>query len=262
MDALLSAQAGTALLIGGPEFFSIHAGSPGQAIPRRAEEIHLLFGEARDLQVLEGVDRDEVARRLELEADARDALQLSLILLDPESPSEIRSGAAVELDELLGRDECHERLERVLYAHPLPADGDLDGALAHSEGRAPTTHQLLRDFEALQPAISEVRCAWVEVPDRLFESAADRRRFQAAAVREGLFRDLVLIRRDGSSIDSFLVTVLLKPAIRAIRGHREVMLAWMTPMRQRREAARWADVSEVAEEAADAPRPDSSLRSE
>src|SRR5690349_10055581 len=101
MDALLSAWAGTAVLIDGPALFSIHAGSGGETIPCRAEELHLIFGEGRDIQVLTNVTRDEVARRLEEEVDAAEALQLALILLDPEASVDIRQEAAIELEDYL-----------------------------------------------------------------------------------------------------------------------------------------------------------------
>jgi hypothetical protein len=188
MDALISAQAGTALLIQGPNLASIHAGSPNRTIPRRAEEAHLLFGEARDLHVLEGVDRDEVVRRLTREVDSAEALQLSLILLDPELSAEIRSEAAEELDSLLTEEECREGVERILFAHPLPQEADLSGVLVCSE-QTPRVQDLLGRLADLQPAIAEVWRTWIALPDSLFASPAKRQRFQAALVREGLFRE-------------------------------------------------------------------------
>lgn len=232
MDALISAQAGTALLIQGSDLASIHADSPDEAIPRRAEEAHLLFGEAQDLQVFEGVDRDQVVRRLRREVDSTEALQLSLILLDPELPGEIRSEAAEELDGLLAEKECREGLERVLFAHPLPQAADLPGALAHSEEES-RVQGLLRHLEDLQPSIAEVHRAWIVVPDSLFQSPADRRRSQAALVREGLFRELVLVRRAGTSIESFLLSSLLHPVLRKFldAGKRKELQSRLKPWR-------------------------------
>jgi hypothetical protein len=231
MDALISAQAGTALLIQGSDLTSLHVDSPDLAIPRRPEEVHLLFGEALDLQVLEGVDRDQVVRWLTREVNSTEALQLSLILLDPELSVEVRSEAAEELDGLLAEGEPREGLERVLFAHPLPQDADLSGALAHSE-QAPRVHDLLSQLADLQPLIAEVHRAWIVLPDSLFESPADRRRFQAALVREGLFRDLVQVRRAGTSIEAFLITALLNPVLRkSVQKLRPVMQALTAPFR-------------------------------
>jgi tetratricopeptide (TPR) repeat protein len=251
MDALISAQAGTALLIEGTKLASIHAHAPEQTMPRRAEEVHLLFGEGLDLQVLQGVDRDQVVRRLAREADSAEALQLALILLDPEMPGEIRTEAAEELDGLLAKEEYREGLERVLYAHPFPSEADLSGALAHSEGHSPRVQNLLYQLVDLQPSIAEVRSAWTDLPNTLFVNPAERQRFQAALVREGLFRELVLVRKAGTSVESFLVTALIHPVPRKFQGYRPAMQAWVAPFRrQARTTERREQALEVAEEVA------------
>jgi hypothetical protein len=231
MDALISAQAGTALLIEGTKLASIHTHAPEQVIPRRAEEIHLLFGEGLDLQVLEGVDRDQVVRRLALEANSAEALQLSLILLDPEMSEEVRTEAAEELDGLLVEEECREGLERVLYAQPFPSEADPLGALAHSEAHSPRVQEFLRQLVDLQPSIAEVRSAWASLPDTLFVNSVERQRFQAALVRVGLFREFVLTHRAGRSIEAF---ALLSPDLRMFHGYRSVVQAWAAPFRQHR----------------------------
>lgn len=215
MDALISAQASIALLIEGSNLASIHAGSPEGTIPRSAEEAHLLFGDAQDLQVLEGVDRDQVVRRLTLEADSAEALQLCLILLDAELSSEIRSEAAEDLDALLAEGECREGLERILFAHPLPQEADLPGALAYSE-QAARVQDFLGQLGDLQPSIIEVHRVWIGVPDSLFENSADRRYFQAVLVREGLFRGLSLVYRAGTPVEDLLLTARLNPALSKI----------------------------------------------
>jgi len=233
MDALISAQAGTALLIQGSDLASIHAGAPEQAIPRRVEEVHLLFGEAADLEVLESVDRDEFVRRLTREVAATEALQLFLILLDTDMPEEIRREAAEELDSALADSECREAVKRVLYAHPLPATAELPSALAYAEGPAPRVQNLLRQLGDLQPAIAEVRRAWFAIPDALFASPGDRQRFQAALVRASLFREFVLDVRAGISVESFLATALLNPVLRMFQGYQLVMQVWAAPFRRR-----------------------------
>jgi hypothetical protein len=227
MDALISAQAGTALLIDGANLTSIHANAPERAIPRRAEEVHLLFGEGFDLQVLEGISRDQVVHQLAREADSAEALQLSLILLDSELPGEIRSEAAEELDGLLAEKECREGLERVLYAHPFPAGADPSGAMAHSEGHALRVQDLLHQLIALQPSIADVLRAWTSLPDALFVNSTERRHLQTILVREGLFWELVLVRCARISIETFLVDALLK-----LPQYSEEIRAWAAPFHQ------------------------------
>lgn len=246
MDALLSAPAGVAILIEGSEYSSIHAAAPLRRITRRAEEIHLILGEASELQLLENVDFGYVVRQLEQETDATKALQLTLILLDSELPEAVRSKAADELNEILVRDGRGELLERVLYAHPLPPDADLSGALGLAHGRASNVHELLRNLEILQPAIQETRRAWDEIPDELFEGAAGRRRLQAAAVRTGLYKNLALAHLDGTAIDSSVDAALLNPTIHAVEGHRQAIIAWVALLR-RPQKMRWERATEVAE---------------
>src|SRR6185295_13844394 len=82
MNAVISGQAGIALLLDGEEISSLHAGRPGQAVLRSPGEVSLLFGEAKDLQFLEETDVEEVSGWLERASDEVDALHLALILLD------------------------------------------------------------------------------------------------------------------------------------------------------------------------------------
>jgi DNA-directed RNA polymerase specialized sigma24 family protein len=249
MDALISAQAGTALLIQGSDLASIHANSPERAIPRRAEEAHLLFGEAQDLQVLEGVDRDEVVRRLICDVDSAEALQLLLILLDSELSGEIRSEAAEELDGLLVEDECRQGLERILFAHPLPQEAHLSGAFACSE-QTPHVQNLLSHLADLQPSVAEVRRAWIALPDSLFASTVDRRRFQAVLVREGLFRELVLVRRAGTPVEFFLLSSVLNPVLRKLlgSGKRQELQRWLKPWQGGREGGKHRPLQELRTE--------------
>jgi RNA polymerase sigma factor (sigma-70 family) len=232
MDALISAQAGVALLIHGTDLASIHASAPEQAIPRRAEEVHLLFGEAQDLQVLQDVDREQVARRLMQEAATAEALQLSLILLDHEMSEEIRREAAEELDGLLAEKEHRKKLECVFYAHSLPVPGDISGALALAENYAPRVHNLLRRLADLQPFIAEARRAWIGIPDMWFANPAERSRFHAALVREGLFRNLVIVRSKGIPVESFAALARLNPGLKKIHGYRTVIHALVRPFRE------------------------------
>ncbi|HEX3554989.1 MAG TPA: hypothetical protein VIA62_17325 [Thermoanaerobaculia bacterium] len=207
-----------------------------------------------DLQVLEAVDRDEVVRRLTVEVDSAEALQLSLILLDSELSREIRSEAAEDLDGLLADEECREGLERILFARPLPQEADLSGALVHSE-QATRVQDLLSQLTDLQPSIVEVHRAWIVVPDSLFESPADRRRFQAALVRQGLFRELVLARRAGISVESFLSTTIPYSALKKfIQEYQPVMEALIAPSHRRALHTRRQDRTSKKEVDIAAPR--------
>lgn len=256
MNALLSAPAGVAILIEGAEYSSIHADAPRQRIPRRAEEIHRLRGEASDLQLLQDVDLEPIAQLLEEETEATEALQLALILLDSEISSPVRREAAEELEEILKVAGLGGRLEGVLYAHPLPPEADLATAIDLAGETAPKAHELLRDLGSLQPVIREIRHAWDDLPDETFESAAGRRRLQAAMVRAGLFRALVLASLPGAAAESLAETAFARvdDAISAVDGYDRAILSWVMRLPQR-QATRWARASEVAEGPVPSPKP-------
>ena len=101
MEAVISGQAGVALLVDGESLSSIHVHALDEAVPRRAGEFHYLFGGADDLIFLEDVSLDNARRQLTAASDGRDVLQLVLMLSRPQRPPDIRKDAATELDELL-----------------------------------------------------------------------------------------------------------------------------------------------------------------
>jgi RNA polymerase sigma factor (sigma-70 family) len=220
MDALISARAGIAVLIEDQGLALLQAGSLGEAIPCQAEELHLLFGEALDLQILEGMNRNEIVQRLDREAAGQDALQVALILLDPELPGEIRYEAAKDLNLLLVKAEIREALESILFAYPLPAEADLLGALAHAH-RQGWARGLLVRLQHLQPFIEKAHHAWLSIPDRLFASSSERDSLRAMLIRGGNFRTLAVTLRENAP-----TAPLLAEALRLHPIYGEVIRAW------------------------------------
>ncbi len=127
MDALISGRNGVALVIDGDHLASIHADEPERDVARQPAELRFLIGEGRDFEPVENTSRAEIVRRLVLARDREDALQLALILIDPELTSGTRQEAAEELEELLAQEDVVDYLEGVLYAQPLPEGTDLPG---------------------------------------------------------------------------------------------------------------------------------------
>jgi tetratricopeptide (TPR) repeat protein len=101
MEAVISGQAGVALLVDGDALSSIHVHDPTTIVARRAGEFHFLFGAASDLVFVEDVSADEVRQTLQAAADGEDVAQLTLLLLAPDRAEEVRRTAAEELAELL-----------------------------------------------------------------------------------------------------------------------------------------------------------------
>ena len=234
MEAVLSGQAGIALLMRADEFSSIDIDSPDVTVPRRAADFHLLFGGANDLIFLENVQQEEVTRRLVAAVDGEESLSLLLITLDPELSHEVRREAAVELDELLAKDAVREQLDRIMLAQPLPPSADATGALeAYREADAEQARRFVEDLLRLQPAVIQVRSAWEAIPQSLFDAQEEdsRSHFHTVAVHQGLFRDCVLSLSETGNADRLLFDGLQNPEVTSIRNHREVLRAWAEPFR-------------------------------
>ena len=232
MDAIISGRAGVAFLIEGEVFKSFDVEDPATLLPRARADLRLLFGEAPDLEFLEGVDHAAAARHLERAFNCASALDLALILLDPELTDDLRGDAAEELERLLSERPVADYLENVLYARPLPAAADLSGALARSaDGRLPKLSETLQILEGYQPSVRAVRAAWDALPAQLFGGEQQKDDFQAAAVREGLFRQLSTEVANGprARLGEFILRALTNRAITSLGHHREVIQRWTAP---------------------------------
>ncbi|MDT5269405.1 MAG: hypothetical protein QOH49_1591 [Acidobacteriota bacterium] len=232
MDAMISGRAGVAFLFEGEVFASFDVEDPSTLLPRRPADIRLLFGEAPDLEFLEDVDHAAAARHLERAFNCASALDLALILFDPELTDDLRDDAAEELERLLSEQPVADYLENVLYARPLPTSTDLAGALArYTDGRLPKLSATLQILEGYQPSIRAVRAAWDNLLAQLFGGEQQKADFQHAAVREGLFRQLVIEAARGphARLGDFILRSLTNRSITTLGHHREVIQNWTSP---------------------------------
>ena len=152
-----------------------------------------------------------------------DAFHLALLLLDGHLQPDTRRDASLELEELLGSEGVLDHLEKVFLAHPLPRDADLQGAFFHKAGSAVEVDRFLRTLSALQMTISEICWAWKEIPAEVFGGEGERIAAQAAAVRGGLFRDLVRSRAKSGDSQRFWMDAMLHPPIPELRNQRAVL---------------------------------------
>jgi small subunit ribosomal protein S6 len=231
MNAVISGQAGVALLLDGDRVFSLRAGQSGEAVRRSPAEVRLLLGDARDLQFLERIELEEVRSRLERASEEVDALHLALILLDETLEADTRRIAAEELEERLGTEGIQRFVENVLHAHPLPRGADLAGAGSSCPKDAELSRYLLDRLGAHQGVINEVHFAWEKISEDLFEGKPDRAHARSTVVREGLFRDLVVLLASKDSLHAFLKRSLLNNQFRRIRNHRKILRAWVSSLR-------------------------------
>jgi len=101
MNALISGTAGRALVIDGNSLKSFDLDDPSNLAVRQQADMPYLFGEGRDLRIIENADLESIAKELKSDSDLSLALDLSLISLDGEMEEDIRKDAMHELDELL-----------------------------------------------------------------------------------------------------------------------------------------------------------------
>jgi len=234
VNAVISGQAGVAVLVDGMKLASIHAGSHGEVIDRRPQEVRFLLNDALDLEFLENIGPDEASRRLETATAKYDALHLALILLDEELSSDTRQTAAQELEELLGEgQEVADFPARVLFSRPFPRGADPAGARACCTVQTPRVRGLIENLVELQPVISEVFQAWQQIQVDVFGSKEDRIQVLATAVKEGIFRDFVLLRAADSTAEAFRALALLKPSFVAIKKHRLIIRKWLSALQVR-----------------------------
>lgn len=123
-----------------------HAHSLEEVVRRRSRDVPYLLGDAQDLQFIEDVGIEDVSSRLALATSQMDALHLALILLDSELEVDTRRTAAEELEEELEKPDVARFVEGVLYAHPLPREGDLSGARSSCTGRTARVQGMLRNL--------------------------------------------------------------------------------------------------------------------
>ena len=82
-----------------------------------------------------------------------------------------------------------------------------------------------------QTALDEVGRAWEALPASLFGGEDERVRARDAFVRVGLFHAFTGARRAGQSVDACAALALSAPEVRALRGHRSIVQAWIAPLR-------------------------------
>jgi hypothetical protein len=198
MNAIISGQAGVAMVLDGDEVAALRVGSGESASTCRLEDFAFLFGDADDLLFLDDVEIPQVAERLTHEFEKELALQLTLVLLDHGLSPRTRRVAGEELEVLFSRESTKSFVEGVLYARILPFGSDLTGAHSCIPGNATRVNILLQELAANQSHIAAVQMAWEVIPADLFGGSMERSQIHAAAVRAGWFREIVTWRSRGA----------------------------------------------------------------
>jgi len=233
MDAVISGIAGKALLLEGDSLTSFDVEDMSHSTKRYPSDLSFLFGDARDLRLMEGSDIASIKRELQLASDKQCALDLALISLDPELPTDIRIEAVEDLEVLLTDEFVEKSLESVLYGRPLPEAADINGAIeCCNKAKVARAKASLKRLKDHQPSISEVSKAWDAVPTNLFGGREQRTEFQQTAVTAGLFRALALTRETQATIGLFFVNAGLNTSIQRLPNYRDILQRWSAPFRE------------------------------
>jgi hypothetical protein len=189
--ALISGQAGVAVLLKGGRAQSFHLDGPA-GIERRWEEIPQIFGDCTDVVVVEGIEHEAVAARLELEWTKQRCLSLCLLLLDIESNPESRLSAIRDVEEFLAAPEVADFLLARLFVAVMPDSADLIGAInrAHSQNAAKLV-DILEEVAGHQEEIDRCRSAWDALPAQNFRDEHSKEGVAFALVQAGAFHQVV-----------------------------------------------------------------------
>ena len=224
MNAIISGRSGRALLIDGEALKSFEVDDPSTLTSRQQADLPYLFGEGADLHTLENTTIKDVEIELRNDCHFTWALDLTLIAMDAELPTNIRKEALDDLEALLVTNNTLVQVENILYARPLPEDADLKGSLDLCRSSASiVVQEFFLQLEECQPEISKICNAWESIPTKLFDNHEARETFRVVAVSEGYFRYL-------SKETSMFVTSFERDSdtsrIKELPNYKQVLQEW------------------------------------
>lgn len=227
MKALISGQAGLAIVRDGDHFCKVSEESPSTLVRIPPSDVRWLFGSTSDLREFDADTVEALLNEIKIRQSSDQALHLTLILLDRDEPLVIRKEAAECLSELFEIEEVLTYVSNRLYSAPMPDVADLDQAMELCKEDS-VTQGLLERLLADQQEIRDRWEVWENLPIRMFGSLEDKRRFRSEATREGAFRQFV---QDRDRKDWALYQMLSHPEFRGNPKARAVFQAWHEPFR-------------------------------
>jgi tetratricopeptide (TPR) repeat protein len=228
MDALISGQAGIAVMIQGNEVSFFRTDLPSQELQCSPESIPYLLAGANDVAEVKATAKGEVLARLNLAWRRDRALQFVLISLDRFEADEDRMLAIECLEELFSDTKVYEHVGDRLYLAPLPPDSDPVGALSFARS-SPQVGRFLTELQDDQAQIRRFRTAWDDLPLSLFETESAKREFREAAVASGAFRLLVRAWADAAAFG--LATIQCHKSLMALPNYRKILQLWLGPLK-------------------------------
>src|ERR1700693_712897 len=229
MKALVSGQAGLAVLLEGDHVSSLHVDS-AEEVPRSGGDILHLLSEATDVFELDQATLESANEALERAWRKDRSLQLTLVLLDAEADPEARQLSVECLEEFFADASVLEFVANRLYAAQLPPLSDLVGALllTEAQGCAQVAH-FLEDLGGHQKDIQLARESWDAIFSGRFGSQQVKAHFGQALVVLGAFRNLV--HALPAQRDAILLECMTNSSFSQFPDNRNILMTWAAPLR-------------------------------
>lgn len=229
MDALISGQAGIAVLVQGNDVTVVTAESESRGIRYSPDAVPYLLAGATDVIELKAASRNDVLGQLRLQGQLDRALQCMLILLDKGETIENRKLAVECLSDYFGNGQVLEHVANRLYSAPLPRVGDAETAVSLAQGFR-SLERFLRELGTQQAQIESVRRMWDDLPVSLFETETAKQEFREVAITRGAFRLLASIGSDPTEFG--LVAIQCHQNLSALPNYRKILNVWLAPFKQ------------------------------
>jgi tetratricopeptide (TPR) repeat protein len=199
LRALISGQAGVAVIIDGDEVVSVDVESR-QRVARSQQDWPWLLNDADDICQLEETSEAQAIAELDIAWRKDRSLHLALILLDRETEHQTRAQCLDLLEQFLTDGAISKHVLYRLHVAPFPANADVRQAIAIAKKRrCAKVNSILQQTQEAQPCIARSRQAWDLLPPDIFGSSAAKESFGFRAVESGLFAAISSAREVDSS---------------------------------------------------------------
>jgi len=230
MEALISGQAGVAVLIHGDTVASFTIDEPDVLVELSSSAIPYIFSQVTDLVEVRGLSKEKALAELKIAWGKDRILQLTLLLLNSEDTEEVRTSAAECIEEFLTNSELKNFLLDRLFMAPSPIIGCTAEAIGIAS-RANLTHVVdaLSHVERYQDEIRRCRLAWDSIPFDAFRDTETRKHFEYVAVTSGAFRRFAETANERKKFDSALMQALQE--LHKLPNSRTVLVSWTKSFR-------------------------------
>ncbi|MGB7591080.1 MAG: hypothetical protein WBO19_07560 [Terriglobia bacterium] len=242
MDALISGQAGVAILMRPGGVTAFRSENPEAEIPTTAERLPYFLWGATDAARFESVTKESALAHLRMAEACDTAMHLALILLDRQADPETREAAAESLGELFAQNKVREFVENRLHSAPLPQDADLMGALSKVSAGGPLEDFLVH-LGQRQACIKGIRAGWDALPQSVFPPETPRQVFLKRLTDSGAFR--MLAEAGDDPLRFYSAKFVCYRELEGLANLRQAVRTWLEPFqpqRQKPNAQRVADL--------------------